>query len=448
MQDTVCMNKNDRLEVNIEGYTSEGAGVAKPGGYVLFIPNTVKGERVLAHVTKAGKSFGYARALEILEPSKERVVPPCPVSSACGGCELLHMSYAQQLDFKREKVVSALRKAGVEATVGNTVHSPSVHGYRNKAQYPIREKDGVAVGGFYRRGSHTVIEASCLITPRVFDDILRTLLSFINRNGIKAYNENTLTGSVRHLYLRSSADLKSIMVCIVVNGQLDKKMQLCDVLKVQFPEISTICINYNDKNTNVVLGDKYEVLCGSGEITDVLCGKEFGISPAAFYQVNHDGCEKLYGLVREYARAEGKKVLDLYCGIGTIGICAADNARELVGVEIVEAAVINARQNAVRNGLTNARFITGDAGTAVKEAGHGFDVIIVDPPRKGCDTNTLSFLIDEKPQTVVYVSCDPATLARDLRVLEDGGYSIEKVTPVDMFPNTKHVETVVLLKAI
>lgn len=438
------MRKNERLEVNIEGYTSEGSGVAKPDGYVLFIPSTVKGEKVLAHVTKAGKNFGYARAMDIISPSKERVEPACSVSSACGGCELLHMSYCEQLSFKRQKVCDAMRKAGIQTPVDSAVPSPAVYGYRNKAQYPIRKKDGVAVGGFYRRGSHTVIESSCVIQPDIFDKILKATLEFLNENGIEAYDENTLSGTVRHLYLRKSGDSKQIMLCLVVNGEFCEKQQFCDVLTVQFPEISTVCINYNTKNTNVVLGDRYETIYGSGVITDLLCGKEFEISPQAFYQINKEGCEKLYALTREYALPTGKKVLDLYCGIGTIGICAAYDARELVGVEIIKEAVDNARKNAERNGIKNAQYIAGDAGEAVSQVGHGFDVIIVDPPRKGCDAKTLEFLLKEAPERIVYVSCDPATLARDLAILQSD-YEIKNITPVDMFPNTKHVECVVRL---
>lgn len=438
------MKKNDRLQVNIESYTSDGYGVAKPDGFVLFIPGTLVGEKVLAHVTKVNKNFGYARAMEIITPSPERVTPLCSICNACGGCELWHMSYNEELEFKRNKVLQNLKKAGVMTEPQSTVGAPSVTEYRNKAQYPIRNINGKVCGGFYRHNSHDVIEGRCMIQPALFDAILNAVIAFMNQNGVSAYNELTLKGTVRHLYLRRAKS--GVMVCLVVNGTFNKKTELVNTLTVQFPDISTICINFNDKNTNVVLGNRYETVFGKGYITDTLCQKSFDISPESFYQVNHDGCEQLYSLVRQYAEPTGKKVLDLYCGIGTIGICAAFDARELVGVEIVEQAVVNARENAKRNGIENTRFIAGDAGAAVREAGDGFDVIIVDPPRKGCDQNTLDFLIEQKPSRLVYVSCDSATLARDLKILSDGGFEIEKITPVDMFPRTKHVECVVCLK--
>lgn len=437
------MKKNDRLQVKIEGYTSDGYGVAKPDGFVLFIPGTIAGETVLAHVTKVNKSFGFAKALEITVPSPERTEPLCSVCRSCGGCELWHMTYAEELRFKKQKVTQNLLKAHITLPPDDVVAAPSLTEYRNKAQYPIRFQNGKICGGFYKTASHLVTEGRCMIQPKLFDDILAAVVSFINRNKITAYDENKLCGTVRHLYLRKAHG--GVMVCLVVNGEFDLKEQLKQALTVQFPQITTICINYNCENTNVVLGKRYETVYGEGYITDLLCDKKFDISPASFYQVNHDGCEQLYSLVRKYAEPCGKKVLDLYCGIGTIGICAAGDARELVGVEIVEKAVENAKANAVRNGMENARFIAGDAGTAVSIAGHGFDVIIVDPPRKGCDINTLEFLIKERPPRLIYVSCDSATLARDLRILADGGFEIKRITPVDMFPRTKHVETVALL---
>lgn len=437
------MKKNDRLQVKIEGYTSDGYGVAKPDGFVLFIPGTLEGETVLAHVTKVNKSFGFAKAIEIIQPSPERVKPLCTVCQSCGGCELWHMTYAEELRFKKQKVAQNLLKAGIDLPPDDVVGAPSLTQYRNKAQYPIRFQNGKVCGGFYRPASHSVIEGRCMIQPKLFDDILAAVIDFMNKNGVTAYDEQTLTGTVRHLYLRKAQS--GIMVCLVVNGKFALKEQLKQTLTVQFPQISTICINYNCENTNVVLGKRYETVYGDGFITDRLCDRLFDISPESFYQVNHDGCEQLYELVRKYAHAEGKKVLDLYCGIGTIGICAAADARELVGVEIVEKAVINAHSNAVKNGMDNARFIAGDAGHAVNKAGSGFDVITVDPPRKGCDRKTLDFLINESPERLVYVSCDSATLARDLRILSDGGFDIERITPVDMFPRTKHVETVALL---
>ncbi|MBQ8605375.1 MAG: 23S rRNA (uracil(1939)-C(5))-methyltransferase RlmD [Clostridia bacterium] len=435
------MKKNDELEVLIEGYSADGAGVAKPDGFVLFIPGTIVGERVLAHVTKLTKNYGYAKAMKIIAPSEHRVCPDCEKAAACGGCQLRHMSYAEQLSFKKQKVEANMRKAGITCPVSDTLPSPALLEYRNKAQYPIRMQGGKITGGFYRQNSHTVIECECVIQPRIFNDILRATLDFMTEHKISAYDEQTLRGTVRHLYLRRG---KTIMVCLVVKGDFPLKKQFSDKLRVQFPEISTVCINYNDKNTNVVLGDRYETVYGEGYITDTLMGYEFDISPESFYQVNRDGCEVLYGEVKRHA-AGARSLLDLYCGIGTIGICVSDKVESLTGIEIVEKAIENARANALKNNITSARFAAMDAKSAGEFADGQYDTIIVDPPRKGCDIGTLEYLESKAPERLIYVSCDSATLARDLKILTEKGFEVKEITPVDMFPSTYHVETVVLL---
>ncbi len=441
------MKKNDRLEVIIEGYTSEGAGIARVDGFVLFIPGTVKGEKVLAHITKIKSSYGYAKALEIISPSPERIKPQCNVCNMCGGCSMWHMSYAEELRMKREKVRSALLKNGIDIMPDKVVSTGIITGYRNKAQYPVREQNGKICTGFYRQASHTVIEGECVIQPPIFEKIAHAVITFMQKNKIKAYNEQTLSGVVRHIYLRASHGFENIMLCLVVNGEFKLKNEFISELTVHFPEICTICINYNNKNTNVILGDQYEIIFGNGNITDTLLGKKFVISPQAFYQVNHGGCEKLYSIVKEFAAIkESDRVLDLYCGIGTIGLCTADISCELVGVEIIPQAIENAKLNAQINGIQNAKFFSGDAGDIDSIANGDFDVVIVDPPRKGCDKRTLDFICDKKPNRLVYVSCDPATLGRDLNYMSNSGFKIEKVTPVDMFPRTYHIETVVRLK--
>lgn len=437
------MKKNDELQVYIEGYSSDGFGVAKPDGFVLFIPAAIVGETVLVHVTRVNKNFGYAFVKDIITPSPLRTEPLCPVSKKCGGCELWHMTYAEEKRFKYEKVLANLKKAGIETPLLPIIGAPSLTAYRNKAQYPVREQNGEICVGFYRSASHTVIESPCAIQPDIFERIAGAVKTLMLELDIPAYNEQTLGGTVRHIYLRRG---EGVMLCLVVKGKLPHKKALVDKLTVQFKEITTICINYNDKNTNVILSDRYEVLYGDGYVTDTLLSKKFKISPAAFYQVNRDGCELLYQKVRELAQVtERDRVLDLYCGIGTIGLCVADKARELVGVEIVEAAVRDARENAKINGITGAGFYADDAGNIAKIAKGDFDVIIVDPPRKGCDIKTLEFLIEKKPPRLVYVSCDSATLARDLKILISNGFEIESITPVDMFPRTKHVECAVKL---
>lgn len=440
------MKKNDRIEVLIEGYTSEGYGVAKPGGYVLFIPGAIRGERVLAHVLKAKKSFGYAKIQKIIEPSRERILPSCSAAGVCGGCGLMHMSYFEELNFKRDKVEANLKKAGVLAGLENIYGSVSVTGYRNKAQYPVREQKGKIAVGFYRRASHDVAEGRCLIQPDIFDGIAGAVRGFMEENAVTAYNEQTLRGTVRHIYLRSSHDKKQIMLCLVVNGEFNLKDKLADFVSKRYPEVSTVLINYNNENTNVILGARFETVYGSGFITDELCGRRFEISAPAFYQVNHDSCEKLYSIAAEFAGAdENSRVLDLYCGIGTVGICAAGAARELVGVEIVPQAVENARRNAAINGLENARFFACDAAGAENLGLGDFDIIFVDPPRRGCDRSTLEFILRSSPSKLVYISCDSATLSRDIAVLRGGGYEVLRAAAVDMFPRTHHVETVVLM---
>ena len=440
------MNKNDRLQVNIEGYSSEGHGVAKPDGFVLFVPGALAGETVDVHVVKVNRHFGYAKILKVVDPSPCRVDPACTVCDKCGGCAMWHASYDEEKSFKCAKVMQNLYKAGIDCEVENTCSTDAFTHYRNKAQYPVREQDGQIAVGFYRNGSHTVIEGECKIQPRIFHDIAMRVKSLMIECGITAYNEKSGKGTLRHIYLRANKDFDEIMLCLVVNGKLDKNSSIFDKLRVEFKEISTICINYNDKNTNVILGDRYQTVYGNGYITDTLCGKKFKISPQSFYQVNHDGCELLYSLAKEFV-GDSKNLLDLYCGIGTVGLCCAGENTRLTGVEIVPQAIENAKQNAKQNGVQNAQFFVADAATVADIAKEDYDAIIVDPPRKGCDGKTLEFLINKAPKKLVYISCDSATLARDLAVLKEH-FEIERVIPVDMFPKTHHVETVVWLRAI
>lgn len=440
------MKKNDQLQVNIEGYSSEGHGVAKPDGFVLFVPGAIMGETVTVHVLKVNKNFGYAKILSVDTPSPERVEPECSVCDKCGGCAMWHASYAEEKRFKKQKVMQNLKKAGVECKVGDVVSTNVITHYRNKAQYPVREQNGNIAVGFYRNGSHAVIEGECKIQPKIFDSIARFIKGQMLCLGISAYNEQTLKGDMRHIYLRANADFSSIMLCLVVNKKPQRTDALVSAVLGEFKQISTVYLNYNNKNTNVVLGQNYELLYGDGKICDSLLNKKFLISPQSFYQVNHDGCELLYSLAGDYIKG-AKSVLDLYCGIGTVGICTADSSASLTGVEIVEEAVKNATHNAALNNMQNAEFFAADAKDIAKITGKTFDAIVVDPPRKGCDAKTLEFLIESNPKKLVYISCDSATLARDLAILKNS-FEIVDVTPVDMFPRTHHIETVVLLKAV
>ncbi len=437
------MKKNDKLTVLIEGYSSEGHGVAKPDGFVLFVPGALEGETVDVHVLKVNKNFGYAKILNVINPSPNRVDPVCEVCDKCGGCAMWHADYNEEKHFKHKKVLQNLKKAGINAPVNEVVSTDNYIGYRNKAQYPVREQNGQIAVGFYRNGSHTVIEGDCKIQPAIFGKIATKIKELMPLFNITAYNEISGKGTLRHIYLRSNSDQSEIMLCFVVNGKINVKTKFFDILTEEFSQISTICINYNDQKTNVILGNKTEVVYGGGTITDTLCGKKFVISPQSFYQVNHDGCELLYSIAKDYVK-DAKRVLDLYCGIGTVGICTADKSAHLVGVEIVPEAIKNAKQNAKLNSILDCEFYALDAADVKSVAGGEFDAIIVDPPRKGCDKKTLDFIIEQKPEKLVYISCDSATLARDLAILKEH-FKIESVTPVDMFPKTHHCEAVALL---
>lgn len=446
------MKKNDRLIVKIEDYTEEGFGVAKPEGYVLFIPGTIAGEEAEVLVVKAGKTFGYGKLLKLLTPSPQRITPDCAVAARCGGCAFRHLSYEEELRLKGAKVQAQIKRiGGLELTVSPTLGAAEQRGYRNKAQFPIRQIKGKPQGGFYANGSHNIIPgAPCAIQPAIFNELLDWLLAFMEQNRIPAYEEQGYTGVVRHLYLRYGAASGEILFCPVINGtDFPLKQRLAAELTAAFPQVRTVAINYNDRNTNVVLGKRTETVFGPGYIEDILLGKRYRIAPQSFYQVNHDQTELLYRKAIEQAALTGEeRVLDLYCGIGTIGLSLAEHCKELVGVEIVPEAIENAKENARLNGIRNAEFFCADAGQAASRfaaEGKQFDVIIVDPPRKGCDQATLDAIEQMAPKRLVYVSCNPATLARDLKILETKGFHTQSVTPVDLFPRTHHVETVVRL---
>lgn len=448
----IFMNKNMKLIVQIEDYTEEGFGIARHEGYVLFIPGTVAGERAEILVVKAGKRFGYGKLLRLLTPSPHRVEPDCALFPRCGGCAFWHLSYEEELRLKEKKVGDCLKRiGGIHAPLSPILGAREQLAYRNKAQFPIRNVKGRPQGGFYAPGSHGVVSgAPCAIQPDIFNEILNWTLDFMEKEGISAYEEEGYTGVVRHLYLRRGVQTGEILACLVVNGKtFPQKESFAKALCAAFSEVKTVAINYNDRNTNVVLGQETETVAGKGFIEDLLLGKRYRISPHSFYQVNHAQTEVLYRKVLEEAALDREsRVLDLYCGIGTIGLSLAENCRELVGVEIVAQAVENAKENAALNGVTNASFFCADAKEAAAKfakEGKRFDLIIVDPPRKGCDQGTLDAICQMAPEKLIYVSCNPATLARDLKILEEKGYQTQNVTPVDLFPRTHHVETIATL---
>ncbi|MBQ7935833.1 MAG: 23S rRNA (uracil(1939)-C(5))-methyltransferase RlmD [Clostridia bacterium] len=446
------MKKNEKGIVKIEDYTDEGFGVARADGYVLFVPGTIAGEEAEVLVVKAGKSFGYGKVLRFLKTAPCREEPACALARRCGGCAFWHLSYEEEARLKAARVKNHLKRiGGIEVPLSLILAAKEQTAYRNKAQFPIRQVKGEAQGGFYAPGSHGVVSgAPCRIQPPLFNDLLEWTLSFMKRERIPAYEEQTYTGVVRHLYLRQGVGTGQVMVCLVINGKEFPKKQLFAMeITAAYPQIKTVAINYNDRNTNVVLGKKTETVFGEGYIEDLLLGKRYRIAPKAFYQVNRAQTEVLYSKVAELANLSGEeRLLDLYCGIGTIGLSMAGQVKELVGVEIVPDAVENAKENARINGVTNAEFFCADAKEAAARfaaEGKQFDCIIVDPPRKGCDEQTLEAIRQMAPKKLIYVSCNSATLARDLKTLSED-FEIQVVVPVDLFPRTHHVETVVYLK--
>ena len=442
--------KNDVLRLEITDMTPEGAGVGRYDGYVLFVFGTAPGDIIDALVMKAGKSYGYAKAINIVKPSPYREDSDCSVFGRCGGCVFRHIKYEKELEIKKKTVDENLKRlGGLDIECEKIIPSPQVNGYRNKAQYPAAVIDGKMRFGFYSRHSHRVAPCeSCPLQPDFYADIVRAVGLFCDENKITAYDEETGRGLLRHLYIRDGRQSGEILVCLVATGEIPNVDRLIKTLTELNKNIKSIVLNVNRKDTNVILSNDCRTLWGKDAISDVLCGLEFEISPRSFYQVNHDGAERLYGIAADFADPKGKTVLDLYCGTGTIGLSMARGAKKIIGAEIIPEAVENAKNNAKRNGITNAEFICADAGEAAEKlARDGLlpDVVIVDPPRSGCSEQTLSAIAEMAPERVVMVSCDSATAARDCRRLSELGYKAEKAVAVDMFARTGHVETVVQL---
>jgi len=446
------LKKNDRIKLKIESCSSNGSGVGKHEGMAIFVPATAVGDEITAHVLKVKKSYAFAKVESVDVPSPDRIAPECPVYLKCGGCVFSHMKYSAEVQLKADHVAECFKRiGGVEPEFEPVIAADNDCRYRNKAQYPVAEDGGEIKTGFYSPHSHRVVHCpDCLLQPEEFSEILDVFSSHIKKHGIAIYNEAEHKGLLRHIYLRKGTKSGEIMVCAVINGSsLPDEEGLVKALTEKNPDIKSIIINSNTKNTNVILGEKCRTLWGKDTITDILCGLKFRISPLSFYQINRNQAEKLYNKAAEYAALTGSEtVLDLYCGAGTIGLSMASKAKEIVGVEIVPEAIEDAKTNAAINGISNARFICGDAPKAaeiLKNEGVRPDVIILDPPRKGCSPEMIETAAEMQPDRIVYVSCDPATLARDCGLFADLGYTAVKATPVDMFPRTGHVETVVSL---
>ena len=446
------LKKNQIEEAEITAMSSDGNGIAKIDGMVVFVPYTAVGDKLKIRIVKVQKNYSFGIIEEILEPSPDRVDDNCPVYKKCGGCAFRHISYEAELRHKAEFVQSNLRRlGGLDPVMLPITPSPLVQGYRNKAQYPIREYDGKIEAGFFAKRSHRVIScASCDLQPTFFEQILEYTKQFLEEYHISAYDEQTGKGKVRHLYIRCGEVSGEVMVCLVVNSErLPHAAEYVEGLLKVCPQVVSVVLNINREQNNVILGQKCITLYGKDTIEDTLCDVRFELSPLSFYQVNRQAAEKLYRLAAEMAQFEGNELLiDLYCGAGTIGLSMTSKVRELIGVEIVPDAVENAKENAKRCGVENARFICADAKEAAAQlAAENLhpDVIVVDPPRKGCDLEVLQAIAAMAPKRLVMISCNSASLARDCKELEALGYHLEKAAPVDLFPRTTHVETVVLL---
>ncbi|MGA4721434.1 23S rRNA (uracil(1939)-C(5))-methyltransferase RlmD [Fictibacillus nanhaiensis] len=449
------VHKNESYEVDIVDLTHEGAGVARVNGFTLFVPNTLPGERAKIKVIGVKKGFGFGRLEELIKESPERVDPPCPIYKWCGGCQLQHLSYEGQLEYKRKLVEDVLTRIGkledvpVLPTLGM---GEEPWRYRNKAQVPVGERNGRIITGFYQKRSHEIVEMdSCIITGDTNDDAVQAVKEIVNQYNISAYNEEKHKGILRHIIARYGKTTGDLMIVLVTNGQdLPQRKKIVEDIRNALPEIKSIVQNVNPKRTNVIFGEETRVLWGAEYIYDFIGDIKFAISARSFYQINPDQTKVLYDQALHYAELNGDEtVIDAYCGIGTISLFLAQKAKKVYGVEIVPEAIEDARRNAELNNIHNAEFAVGKSEDVIpewKKQGITPDVIVVDPPRKGCDEELLKTIIEMKPKRVVYVSCNPATLARDLRVLEDGGFKTQKVQPVDMFPQTTHVEAVALLE--
>ncbi len=452
------LQKNQLLTLRIERLSNDGSGVAHSSeGEAVFVPGTAPGDEAQVRIVKDCGRYAFGILDKLLTPSPDRIPVDCAVAGPCGGCSLRHLDYAAELRAKQESVADAFRRiGGLDVPVLDALPSPEVDRYRNKVQFPVgRDKDGAPCIGFYAGRTHRIVPCpDCKLQPGVLNDIGNTLCAFFAAHGIQPYDEERGKGLVRHIFLRRGAHSGQIMVCLVcTRPKLPHSDELVALLREKFRDIATILINVNAKKTNVILGEESVTLYGPGCIEDALCGVPVRLGPLSFYQVNTLAAERLYGVAAEYAQLEPDDVLlDLYCGMGTIGLSMAGHCRELIGVEIIPEAIDSAKANAARMGdavAAKSRFFCADAGeAAVRLAAEGLrpDVIMLDPPRKGCDETTLSAVVQMSPRRVVYVSCNPSTAARDAAWLGQHGYRAEKVQPVDLFPRTKHVEAIVSLQ--
>ncbi len=446
------MNKNDIIRLEITALTNEGNGVGRYEGMAVFVPLTSVGDVIDCKILKVQKNLCYGKIERIISSGESRISPDCEVYQKCGGCSFRHISYKAECDAKQGFVSDCFKRiGGFDLKFEPILPSPIELRYRNKAQLPVSGERDECFYGFFSQRSHRVIPfCDCLIQPKIFCEIADEIIKYHNLHGLEAYNEQSGRGLLRHIYLRQGYHSREIMLTLVTTKKTDAYDGLIVDLTEKFCDIKTVVLNVNPKNTNVILGDEEIVLFGSGIIKDTMCKNEITISSKSFYQVNTPAAEGVYGIAKEYADLNGNEtLLDLYCGAGTVGLSMADKVKKLIGVEIIPEAIENAKLNAKANGVDNAEFICGDAGKIAQtlaQRGEKPDVIVIDPPRKGCDAKTLDAIIKMSPKRVVYISCNPATAARDSKYLCENGFTLTRGRAADMFPRTTHVESVLRLE--
>ncbi|HEY4531911.1 MAG TPA: 23S rRNA (uracil(1939)-C(5))-methyltransferase RlmD [Kurthia sp.] len=452
---TAPVKKNDRVTVFIEDLTHDGAGVAKVDGYPLFVQGGLPNETAEIHVLKTLKNYGFAKIAKIVEPSPDRVQAPCPVFDQCGGCQLQHFSYEGQLKWKQKMVENVMKRLGkLDVVVHPTKGMEDPWNYRNKAQIPFGTNGEAPIAGFYKTKSHAIVDTDrCMIQTAEADAILEGLKPRLWALGLTPYNEKTKKGILRHVVVRKAYATGEVMVVLVTKKRkLPEKIATINAIRELVPNVTSIMQNLNGQDTNVILGSETTLLWGKEVINDKIGDVSFEISARSFYQVNPVQTKVLYDQALTYANLTGKEtVIDAYCGIGSISLFLAKQAKSVLGVEIVPQAIEDAKRNAAINGFDNTEFVAGAAEDVIPrwyKEGKSADVLVVDPPRKGCDEALLTTILEQKPSKVVYVSCNPATLARDLRILEDGGYKTKEVQPVDMFPHSAHCEAVAWLELV
>lgn len=433
----------------VEGYSSEGYGVVRLDGAVAFVPRAIRGERVDVRITRVMKTHALGELVKIQSPSPERAAPDCPYYGRCGGCDFRHLTYKEELWAKRRRVQDALARIGGSGVlVEEILGAKNPEHYRNKCQYPVGPNGEI---GFFQARSHRVVPVErCLLQPEACDRTARAVGSWMKRYHVPAYDESTGRGLIRHIYVRTNRRGQSLCCVVAAGRKVPREAELAALVLAAAPQTVGVVLNVNTKKGNVILGEQYRTIWGENFIMDTLCGLEFKLSVPSFYQVNREQAEVLYGKALEFAGLTGAETaLDLYCGAGTITLCLASRARRVIGAEIVPAAIRDARENAARNGVKNVEFFCGDAAdTAAMLEAQGLrpDVITVDPPRKGLSPEVIASAAAMGPERIVYVSCDPATLGRDVRLFAEQGYEAARAAAVDMFPGTRHVETVVLLQ--